>query len=110
MKYYLIGLGFLLLTACTGPTPKTEEVQENKPSQLEQDSFSDQVSIDYAQHFSVSYHYQKRTRHEHDAYDWYETPEVRPDLVLEDLASILYPHLLPEHELLFFAKVNLTKL
>ncbi|MEM7372465.1 MAG: ABC transporter substrate-binding protein [Bacteroidota bacterium] len=56
------------------------------------------------------YHYQKRTRYEHDAYDWYETPEVRPDLVLEDLISIFYPDLLPEHELLFFDKVNLSKL
>ncbi len=55
------------------------------------------------------YHYQKRTRHEHDAYDWYETPEVRPDLVLEDLVSIFYPDLLPEHELLFFDRVELTK-
>ena len=56
------------------------------------------------------YHYQKRTRYEHDAYDWYETPEVRPDLVLEDLVSILYPNLLPNHELLFFEKVKLTKI
>ena len=56
------------------------------------------------------YHYQKRTRYEHDAYDWYETPEVRPDLVLEDLVSILYPDLLPDHQLLFFDKVKLTKL
>lgn len=55
------------------------------------------------------YHYQKRTRHEHDAYDWYETPEVRPDLVLEDLVSIFYPDLLPDHELMFLEKVNLTK-
>ena len=56
------------------------------------------------------YHYQKRTRYEHDAYDWYETPEVRPDLVLEDLVSIFYPNLLPDHQLLFFDKVKLTKL
>ncbi len=56
------------------------------------------------------YHYQKRTRYEHNAYDWYEEPEVRPDLVLEDLVSILYPELLPDHELLFFEKVQLTKL
>lgn len=55
------------------------------------------------------YHYQKRTRYEHDAYDWYETPEVRPDLVLADLVAIFYPHLLPNHELLFFEKVQLTK-
>ncbi len=55
------------------------------------------------------YHYQKRTRHEHDAYDWYETPEVRPDLVLEDLVAVFYPDLLPDHELMFLEKVNLTK-
>lgn len=55
------------------------------------------------------FHYQKRTRYEHDAYDWYETPEVRPDLVLEDLVSIFYPELLPDHEQLFFEKVNLSK-
>ncbi len=55
------------------------------------------------------YHYQKRTNYEHDAYDWYETPEVRPDLVLEDLVSIFYPELLPEHEPIYFEKVKLTK-
>lgn len=55
------------------------------------------------------YHYQKRTRYEHNAYDWYETPEVRPDLVLEDLISIFYPDLLPNHELLFFERVDLEK-
>lgn len=55
------------------------------------------------------FHYQRRTRYEHDAYDWYETPEVRSDLVLEDLVSIFYPDLLPNHELLFFDKVKLSK-
>ncbi len=55
------------------------------------------------------YHYQKRTNYENDAYDWYETPEVRPDLVLEDLVSIFYPHLLPNHEPIFLARVKLTK-
>ena len=55
------------------------------------------------------YHYQKRTRYEHNAYDWYETPEVRPDLVLEDLVSIFYPKLLPDHTPLYFEKVELTK-
>ncbi len=55
------------------------------------------------------FHYQKRTRYEHDAYDWYETPEVRPDLVLEDLVSIFYPELLPNHERLFFDKVKLRR-
>ena len=55
------------------------------------------------------YHYQKRTNYENNAYDWYETPEVRPDLVLEDLVSIFYPEILPDHEPLFFEKVKLTK-
>ncbi|MEM6735128.1 MAG: hypothetical protein AAF620_03560 [Bacteroidota bacterium] len=55
------------------------------------------------------YHYQKRTRYEHNAYDWYETPDVRPDLVLEDLVSIFYPELLPNHTPMFFDKVKLTK-
>ena len=55
------------------------------------------------------YHYQKRTNYENNAYDWYETPDVRPDLVLEDLVSIFYPHLLPDHEPIFFEKVKLTK-
>lgn len=55
------------------------------------------------------YHYQKRTNYQHNAYDWYETPEVRPDLVLEDLISIFYPELIPDHELVFFEKVKLTK-
>ncbi len=55
------------------------------------------------------YHYQRRTNYEHNAYDWYETPEVRPDLVLEDLVSIFYPELLPDHNLVFFQKVKLTK-
>ncbi len=54
-------------------------------------------------------HYQKRTRYEHNAYDWYETAEVRPDLVLEDLVSIFYPELLPNHKLFFFEKVKLSK-
>ncbi|WP_422080602.1 ABC transporter substrate-binding protein [Ulvibacterium sp.] len=55
------------------------------------------------------FHYQKRTRYEHNAYDWYETPEVRPDLVLEDLVSIFYPELLPDHEPEYFERVILTK-
>ncbi|MEM8894532.1 MAG: hypothetical protein AAGC88_08140 [Bacteroidota bacterium] len=55
------------------------------------------------------YHYQKRTRHEHNAYDWYETPQVRPDMVLEDLVSIFYPKILPDHELIYLDKVELTK-
>ncbi|MFM7856936.1 MAG: ABC transporter substrate-binding protein [Flammeovirgaceae bacterium] len=55
------------------------------------------------------FHYHLRTRYEHDAFDWYETGEVRPDLVLEDLVSIFYPEVLPDHQLFFFEKVKLTK-
>ena len=55
------------------------------------------------------YHYQKRTRYGHDAYDWYETPEVRPDLVLKDLVAIFYPDLLEGHELIYFEKIKVTK-
>lgn len=55
------------------------------------------------------YHYHLRTRYEHDAYDWYETADVRPDLVIEDLVSIFYPEILPNHTPLFFEKVTLTK-
>jgi iron complex transport system substrate-binding protein len=55
------------------------------------------------------YHYQARTNYEHNAFDWYETAEVRPDLVIGDLVSIFYPELLPKHTLFFFDKVKLTK-
>ncbi|WP_299534668.1 ABC transporter substrate-binding protein [Ulvibacterium sp.] len=55
------------------------------------------------------FHYQKRTRYEHNAYDWYETPEVRPDLVLEDLVFIFYPELLPGHVPKYFERIELTK-
>jgi len=39
------------------------------------------------------YHVHGRSDLERDAYDWYETPLVRPDLVLENLISILHPDL-----------------
>ncbi len=55
------------------------------------------------------FHYHLRTRYEHDAFDWYETGEIRPDLVLEDLVSIFYPEVLPNHQLFFFEKVKFTK-
>ncbi len=55
------------------------------------------------------YHYHRRVHYAHNAYDWYETAEVRPDLVLADLVSIFYPNVLPDHSLFFFKKVHLTK-
>ncbi|MBK9168394.1 MAG: ABC transporter substrate-binding protein [Bryobacterales bacterium] len=48
------------------------------------------------------YHHHKRAIAKADAYDWYETPVVRPDLVLRDLVSLFHPELEPDHESLFF--------
>jgi len=53
------------------------------------------------------YHHHKRAVPEAAAYDWYETPVVRPDLVLEDLASIFHSDRVPDHEPLFFARFPL---
>jgi iron complex transport system substrate-binding protein len=55
------------------------------------------------------FHYNKRSIPSRNAYDWQELAVARPDLVMEDIASILYPEVLPNHTLLFFEKVKLTK-
>lgn len=52
------------------------------------------------------YHIHKRAAPENDAYDWYETALVRPDLVLQDLVSILHTELLPDHELFFLQNIR----
>jgi iron complex transport system substrate-binding protein len=52
------------------------------------------------------YHIHGRSRPEHNAYDWYETALVRPDLVLEDLVSLFHPELLPDHELFFLRSIR----
>ncbi|GAB5520880.1 MAG: ABC transporter substrate-binding protein [Rhodothermales bacterium] len=52
------------------------------------------------------YHIHKRALPEHDAYDWYETALVRPDVVLQDLVSIFHPDLLPDHELFFLQQIR----
>ncbi|MEM7483562.1 MAG: hypothetical protein AAF481_20575, partial [Acidobacteriota bacterium] len=52
------------------------------------------------------YNNRKRRRSERDAWDWNETAINRPDLALADLVSLLYPGLLPHHELVFFAPVQ----
>ena len=52
------------------------------------------------------YHIHKRARPEHDAYDWYETALVRPDVVLQDLVSVLHPQLLPDHERFFLQQIR----
>ena len=48
-----------------------------------------------------AWHVHQRVAAERNAFDWNETPLVRPDLVLQDLISVLHPQLLPEHERLF---------
>ncbi len=48
------------------------------------------------------YHNYKRTKWEHNAYDYYKTAVVRPDLVLADIISLLHPDVLPEHETVYF--------
>ncbi len=39
----------------------------------------------------------RRSRPEHDAYDWYESGVVEVDLVLADFVALLHPELLPDH-------------
>jgi len=51
------------------------------------------------------YHVHGRMDLERDAYDWYETPLVRPDLLLESLVSVLHPDLGIEPEVRILAPV-----
>ncbi len=48
------------------------------------------------------YHVHGRADIERNAFDWYETPFVRPDLVLEHLAAILHPEAFPAPSAPFF--------
>jgi len=48
------------------------------------------------------YNVHRRSRPEHDAYDWYETAVVEVDLVLADLVALLHPTVLPGHALHHF--------
>ena len=43
------------------------------------------------------YSVHRRSRPEHDAYDWYESAVVEVDRVLEDFVALLHPDLLPDH-------------
>lgn len=52
------------------------------------------------------YHIHKRAVPENDAYDWYETALVRPDIVLQDLVSVFHPTLLPDHDLFFLQQIR----
>ncbi|MCG8414144.1 MAG: ABC transporter substrate-binding protein [Pseudomonadales bacterium] len=40
----------------------------------------------------------RRSRPEHNAYDWYESAVIEADKVLEDFIALLHPDLLPGHE------------
>ncbi|MEM7417496.1 MAG: hypothetical protein AAF389_18545 [Gemmatimonadota bacterium] len=55
------------------------------------------------------YHRSGRTIPDTDANDWNETGSVRPDLILRDLIHLVHPDVLPDHELMFFREVELTK-
>jgi len=55
------------------------------------------------------YHRNGRTLPGTNANDWNETGSVRPDLILADLIHLLHPDRLPDHQLAFFAPVELTK-
>jgi iron complex transport system substrate-binding protein len=48
------------------------------------------------------YHNYHRSKFEHNAYDWFASAPLRPDWVLADLIALLHPHLLPDHELIYF--------
>jgi iron complex transport system substrate-binding protein len=52
------------------------------------------------------YHHEKRSIFEFDAYDWYETGAMRPDLVLQDLVALFHPELKTNHATLFFDHVK----
>ncbi len=47
------------------------------------------------------YHNMKRSKPKVNAFDWYGSAPVRPDLVLADLIKLIYPDLLASHELYF---------
>lgn len=47
------------------------------------------------------YHNMKRIKPQANAFDWYGSAAVRPDLVLSDLIKLIYPDQLPTYELYF---------
>ncbi|MEM9667067.1 MAG: ABC transporter substrate-binding protein [Bacteroidota bacterium] len=52
------------------------------------------------------YHNYKRTKWEHNAYDYYKTALVRPDRVLADLIALLHPEVLPDHETVYLGSFS----
>lgn len=55
------------------------------------------------------YHHRKRRIPETGADDWYETGQLRPDVVLADVISVAHAELLPDHELVFLERLNLSR-
>ena len=53
-----------------------------------------------------TWHVQRRSDLARDAFDWNETPLVRPDLVLADLIEVLHPGTIPGHELRFLVPLG----
>lgn len=51
------------------------------------------------------YHHNRRVR-ESGANDFWEAGATRPDLVLADLMHIFHPHLLPDHELVYYRRLE----
>lgn len=54
------------------------------------------------------YHHRKRRIPETGADDWYETGQLRPDLILADLIAVAYDDLLPGHDPVFFERLNIN--
>ncbi len=52
------------------------------------------------------YHTYARSNWEVDAYDWYEGATAHPDVLLADLAHLLHPGLLPDHEPVYFGRFD----
>ncbi len=65
---------------------------------------------DFQQYLSVKnnkiYDRQKRTSSK-GGNDYWESAVIHPELVLADLVKILYPELLPEHELFYYRQVQI---
>ncbi len=52
------------------------------------------------------YHHNLRRREADDAYDWFESGRLRPDILLRDFVSLFHPELLPDHELEHLAPIG----
>lgn len=51
------------------------------------------------------YHFDKRVN-QGGGNDYWESGHCRPDIILKDIVSVLHPHLLPNHELYYYRKLE----